>query len=42
VATPKGKVAGRAYDVTPLGALVVMAPDGGKSEIVDGTVEFTT
>ena len=42
VATPKGKVAGRAYDVTPLGALVVMAPDGRKSEIVDGTVEFTT
>jgi len=40
VTTAKGKIAGRAYDVTPLGALVVMAPDGGKTEIVDGSVEY--
>lgn len=41
VTTSRGKVAGRAYDITPLGALIVMAPDGGKTEIVDGTVEYS-
>jgi BirA family biotin operon repressor/biotin-[acetyl-CoA-carboxylase] ligase len=40
VTTPHGKIAGRAYDVTPLGALVIMAPDGGKTEILDGTIEY--
>ena len=40
VTTSKGKVAGRAYDVTPLGALVVMDPQGGKTEVLDGTVEY--
>ncbi len=38
-ATPEGKVAGRAVDVTPLGALVVMDATGRKTEVVDGTVE---
>ena len=40
VTTPKGKVPGRAYDVTTLGALIVMGSDGGKTEVVDGTVEY--
>jgi biotin-(acetyl-CoA carboxylase) ligase len=40
VSTAKGRITGRAYDVTPLGALVIMAPDGGKTEILDGTVEY--
>ena len=40
VATAKGKVAGRAYDITPLGALVVMDSAGAKKEVVDGTVEY--
>src|SRR3990170_2939429 len=39
VATPEGKVRGKAYDVTPLGALVVMDAEGRKTEGVDGTVE---
>jgi len=39
VATPQGKLAGRGYDVTPLGALIVMDKAGRKTEIVDGTVE---
>ena len=39
VTTPQGKVAGRGYDITPLGALVVMDRAGRKTEIVDGTVE---
>ena len=42
VTTPDGKVRGKAYDVTPLGALVVMDAEGGKKEVVDGTVEHAT
>ena len=41
VKTARGAVEGRAYDVTPLGALVVMGADGGKTEVVDGTVEYS-
>ena len=41
VKTARGAVGGRAYDVTPLGALVVMGADGGKTEVVDGTVEYS-
>ena len=41
VATPKGKVAGRAYDITPMGALVVMDSKGAKTEVIDGTVEHS-
>jgi len=40
VTSSHGAVCGRAYDVTPLGALVVMGEDGGKTEVVDGTVEY--
>ena len=40
VTSSHGAVRGRAYDVTPLGALVVMGEDGGKTEVVDGTVEY--
>ena len=39
VTTPEGTIRGRGYDITPLGALVVMDKDGRKTEIVDGTVE---
>jgi BirA family transcriptional regulator, biotin operon repressor / biotin---[acetyl-CoA-carboxylase] ligase len=39
VTTPRGTIAGRAYDITPLGALVVMDARGAKTEVVDGTVE---
>jgi len=39
VTTSQGKLRGRAYDVTPLGALVVMDAKGVKAEVVDGTVE---
>ena len=38
VSTSEGKVRGKAYDVTPLGALVVMDAQGRKTEVVDGTV----
>jgi len=39
VTTPQGKLKGRAYDVTPLGALVLMDSTGKKTEVVDGSVE---
>ncbi len=39
VATPQGRLAGKAYDITPAGALVVMDSAGRKTEVVDGTVE---
>lgn len=39
VVTPEGPVRGRGYDITPLGALVVMDTDGRKTEVVDGSVE---
>ncbi len=39
VGTPKGKVTGRAVDISLQGALVVADDEGTKHEIVDGTVE---
>ncbi len=40
VETPKGRVLGKATDVTPAGALVVVDGQDGRHEIVDGTVEY--
>lgn len=40
VETPKGKVVGKAFDVTPTGALVVLDDREQRHEIVDGTVEY--
>ncbi len=38
VETPKGKVRGRAWDIAPNGAIIVMDDAGAKHEISDGTV----
>lgn len=40
VDTAKGKVLGKATDVTPAGALIVVDDKEGRHEIVDGTVEY--
>ncbi len=40
VDTPKGKVLGKAFDVTPAGALVVLDDHEQRHEIVDGTLEY--
>lgn len=40
VATPQGAVHGRAAEVTPLGALVVIDPSGRRVEVLDGTVTY--
>ncbi len=40
VETAKGKVVGKAFDVTAGGALVVLDDQDRKHEIVDGTVEY--
>ncbi len=40
VDTPKGKVVGKAFDVTSAGALVVLDDQDRRHEIVDGTVEY--
>jgi BirA family biotin operon repressor/biotin-[acetyl-CoA-carboxylase] ligase len=40
VETPKGKVVGKAYDVSPTGALLVLDDREQRHEIVDGTVEY--
>lgn len=40
VDTPKGKVVGKAVDVTPGGALVVLDDHEERHEIVDGTLEY--
>jgi len=40
VGTPKGKVEGKAYDVSPAGALLVLDDQERRHEIVDGTVEY--
>jgi len=40
VETPKGKVVGKAFDVTPAGALVVLDDREERHEILDGTVEY--
>lgn len=40
VETPKGKVVGRAYDVSPQGALLVLDDQERRHEILDGTVEY--
>ncbi len=39
VETPRGKVVGKAFDITPAGALVVLDDREQRHEIVDGTVE---
>jgi len=39
VLTPNGKIRGRAWDIAPTGALIVMDAAGAKHEILDGTVE---
>lgn len=40
IETPKGKVVGKAFDVTPTGALIVLDDKETRHEIVDGTVEY--
>lgn len=40
VETPKGKLAGKAFDVTPAGALVLLDDQERRHEITDGTVEY--
>ncbi len=40
VETPKGKITGKAFDVTPAGALVVLDDRETRHEIVDGTVAY--
>ena len=40
VETPKGKIVGKAFDVTPAGALVVQDDREERHEIVDGSVEY--
>lgn len=40
VETPKGRIIGRAFDVTTEGALVVLDDREQRHEIVDGTVEY--
>ncbi len=42
VETSKGKVVGKAYDVTPAGALMVLDDHEERHEIVDGTVEYVS
>lgn len=42
VVTPKGKVTGKAYDVTPSGALMVLDDHEERHEILDGTVEYAS
>jgi BirA family biotin operon repressor/biotin-[acetyl-CoA-carboxylase] ligase len=39
VATSKGKVVGRGFDITPDGHLVVLDDEGTKVEVADGTVD---
>ena len=38
--TARGKVVGKAADVTPAGALVVVDDQDARHEIVDGSVEY--
>ncbi len=40
VETPKGKLIGKAFDVTPSGALVVLDDHEVRHEVVDGTLEY--
>ncbi len=40
VETSKGKIVGKAFDVTPAGALVVLDDREERHEVVDGTVEY--
>lgn len=40
VDTPKGKIVGKAFDVTAAGALVVLDDHEQRHEIVDGTLEY--
>ena len=42
VETAKGKVTGKAYDVTPAGALMVLDDRDERHEVVDGTVEYVS
>ena len=37
--TSRGKVAGRAYDISPTGALIIMDDAGQKTEFVEGSLE---
>jgi biotin-(acetyl-CoA carboxylase) ligase len=37
--TSKGKVEGRAYDIAPTGALIIMDDQNTKHEFVDGTLK---
>ena len=42
VETLKGKVTGKAYDVSPAGALLVLDDHEERHEILDGTVEYVS
>ncbi len=42
VATDKGRVRGRAVEISPAGALVVVDASGGRHEIAEGSVEQST
>jgi biotin-(acetyl-CoA carboxylase) ligase len=40
--TSKGTITGRAYDVLPNGALVIMDDNNAKHEFVEGTLKTST
>ena len=42
VDTPQGKVVGKAFDIAPTGALLVLDDREQRHEIVDGTVEYVS
>ena len=42
VDTPQGKVVGKAFDIAPTGALLVLDDGEQRHEIVDGTVEYVS
>ena len=42
VETPQGKVVGKAFDIAPSGALLVLDDREQRREIVDGTVEYVS
>ncbi len=40
--TTKGKIVGKAYDVSPAGALLVLDDAGNRHELVDATIEYVS
>ncbi len=42
VTAAKGKITGKAFDISPTGALLVLDDTGNRHEIADGTVEYVS